>query len=247
MSVFLYKFFHNKTNDRIEEGKIPVPDDMNKWPDSWKVIRYKNYKLFPIIKLPVVQGVLWSLTQQRQSRKRPLPENRRYVTLENLSYIIRSSYGLQTNSVVDERQEKRVVPSAGHRYPLEIYVLLFRDTVDLQAGIYHYGVKDHVLEPVRIAPFTTKEIDIFSAEVAAKDANGVVCISAIFKRTIEKYGSRGYRYILFEAGHVAQNMLLAATEKDVALTPIGGSSERSFEHVIGLNSSYEGVVYTLFF
>jgi SagB-type dehydrogenase family enzyme len=74
----------------------------------------------------------------------------------------------------------------------------------------------------------------------------MICIASVFHRTIGKYGSRGYRYILLEAGHVAQNMLLAGTEKDMNIIPIGGVDEDVIERTLGLGSPKERVVYTLF-
>ena len=45
-----------------------------------------------------------------------------------------------------------------------------------------------------------------------REANLIFFLSAIFNRSQKKYGPRGYRYILFEAGHVAQNLCLVAAE-----------------------------------
>jgi SagB-type dehydrogenase family enzyme len=160
--------------------------------------------------------------------------------------MLQCCYGLQRDGG-EGRTENRAVPSAGHRYPLEIYIFFFKDTDEYRAGVYHYGVKEHLLEPVIIKPFSADDILSFSQEKFVNGANGFVCFSAVFNRTIDKYGSRGYRYILIEAGHVAQNLILAAKEKGVAIIPIGGSSEETIEQYIGLNSRYEGVVYTLFF
>jgi SagB-type dehydrogenase family enzyme len=245
MSVFLYKFFHNKTNDRIEEGKTPVPDDMNKWPDSWKIVSYKTYHLFKAISLPVIDGDVWKVANRRRV-SRVLMNNP--INLVALSYILRCGYGLQTENGIDNNQsEHRTVPSGGRRYPLEIYIILFKSVEGCEAGIYHYGVKSHVMEPVILEVIPQTTIDLISMQEVIKGVRGIICMSAAFDRTIEKYGSRGYRYILLEAGHVAQNMSLAATEIGVTLIPIGGSSEKVIEHIIGLNDSQEGVVYTLFF
>ncbi len=245
MSVFLYKFFHNKTNDRIEEGKTPVPEDVNEWLDSWKTIEYKHYTLFPSIPLPDVGGAVWSVTKNRRVSGRNVNEN--VVTLEKISYLLRCGYGLQSKDQGGDRKENRTVPSAGKRYPLDLYVLLFKHVGECGPGVYHYDVSSHGLEPVVQENISELMQSIITDQPSVCDAHGVICISALFERTIGKYGSRGYRYILLEAGHVAQNMLLAATEKNVVLIPIGGSSEKVLEQLIGLNSRYEGVVYSLFF
>ena len=71
-------------------------------------------------------------------------------------------------------------------------------------------------------------------------------MTGLFKRTTSKYGSRGYRFVLLEAGHVAQNMLLAGTEKGVNLIPVGGTNENVIEGMMGLGTLEERIVYTLF-
>ena len=75
----------------------------------------------------------------------------------------------------------------------------------------------------------------------------MICITSVFERVVEKYGSRGYRYMLLEAGHVAQNMLLAGTERGVNMIPIGACYEEPIEKKIGLISQNERLLYTLFF
>ena len=39
-----------------------------------------------------------------------------------------------------------------------------------------------------------------------RDASLVIFITGLFERSIVKYGERGYRFVLLEAGHVAQNL-----------------------------------------
>ena len=41
-------------------------------------------------------------------------------------------------------------------------------------------------------------------------------------RIAERYGERGYRYLLIEAGHIAQNFCLVATERGLGSVTIGG-------------------------
>jgi SagB-type dehydrogenase family enzyme len=245
MPFFLYSFFHRKTNERVEEGKIPIPENISEWPESWKTIEYKQYRVFPPIKLPTIGGTLLDIMKKRQATGKALSQNT--ITLDTLSYLVECGYGLQRDPEVPQRAEFRNVPSAGQRYPLELYIFLFKDIEGCPAGAYHYGIKEHAFEPVMRTPFSSEDIESFTQQKAIRGAHGMLCITGVFHRTVEKYGSRGYRYILLEAGHAAQNIALAATEKGIAIIPIGGSSEKMIESSLGLNARYEGVVYTLFF
>lgn len=245
MSIFLYLFFHNETNDRSEKGLIAIPKDKEKWPLSWKKISYKEYSLFKPIPLIDIGGRFWEILQKRRSNEGCILGNS--ITLEKIAFILKCGYGLQTSSKLSDRPENRTVPSAGKMYPLEVYLFLFQDTDGYKSGIYHYGIQGHVLEPVMFTEFSQEKIHSFCPQESVKNSQGMICLTSVFGRTTEKYGSRGYRYILLEAGHVAQNILLAGTEQKINFLPIGGSNEDTIEEFIGLGSSLERVVYTLFF
>jgi len=244
MSFFLYNFFHNETNDRSEKGTVMIPKDKELWPNSWKIVAYKNYSLFKSTPLLTIGGTLWNILRNRRSAQRYIVGN--IITQEKIAYILKCGYGLQ-DSVEKGREEHRTVPSGGKRYPLEVYIFLFQDVDTHSSGVYHYGVKHHVLEPVILITFSQKDIESFSSQEINKSAQGMICLTSVFHRSVEKYGSRGYRYILLEAGHVAQNMLLAGTEKNINISPIGGGNEEVIEKFLGLSSQQERVVYTLFF
>ncbi|MFZ1627063.1 MAG: SagB/ThcOx family dehydrogenase [Candidatus Moraniibacteriota bacterium] len=244
MAGFLYHFFHNETNDRTERGLVNIPEDIEDWPQEWKEIEHKRYLLLRPVPLPEAQTGLFELLSRRRSDKDSVLGN--VITLAVLAKILQCGYGLQ-KTVVAGRSERRTVPSAGQRYPLEIYPVLFKDIDGCKAGIYHYGVREHVLEPVTADGFTRDELLSYIRQEWLADVTGVICISAVLSRTTGKYGSRGYRYILLEAGHAAQNMLLAGTENDVNMVPVGGANEVDFERKIGLMDSNERIMYMLFF
>ena len=77
------------------------------------------------------------------------------------------------------------------------------------------------------------------------DANVIIALAAIFPRSQTKYGPRGYRYVLLESGHVAQNICLRAAELDLATLCMGGFVDSALNARLGLKAPYEGVVYTI--
>ena len=54
-----------------------------------------------------------------------------------------------------------------------------------------------------------------------------IIISAIFEKTMEKYGERGIRYVLLEAGHTAQNICLVCEEMGLKSCCIGAFDDRA--------------------
>jgi SagB-type dehydrogenase family enzyme len=67
----------------------------------------------------------------------------------------------------------------------------------------------------------------------------------MFWRTRFKYGLRGYRFALLEAGHVVQNVLLACTALGLAAVPVGGFYDRPVDALLGADGVNESVVYAV--
>jgi SagB-type dehydrogenase family enzyme len=166
------------------------------------------------------------------------------LALDDLAEILAGSYGLgRTISLLGGVEARaRPVPSAGGLYPLELYPLLSRvETVE--DGLYHYDVLDHTLERMRARLEPEALADAVIAAPLIRNANAVVFLSAVFDRTLHKYGARGYRYVLLEAGHVAQNICLLATERGLASLCVGGFMDARVNRLLELEPLTEAVVY----
>ena len=134
------------------------------------------------------------------------------ISLAELATLLRTGYGITgvTDSgplyIVD-----RAVPSGGGLYPLEVSVLV-RSVDGLPAGIYHYVPLADGLEQVRGEAVPPPLVSYCSWASRGPPRPPSSCVlSAVCERSLSKYGDRGYRYLLLEAGHVAQNLVLAAT------------------------------------
>ena len=67
----------------------------------------------------------------------------------------------------------------------------------------------------------------------------------MFGRSQKKYGTRGYRYVLLEAGHSAQNVCLRAAELGLGSLCMGGFEDARLNRMLGLEPAREGVVYAV--
>ena len=94
----------------------------------------------------------------------------------------------------------RAAPSAGALYPTELYVTL-QNVNGMNDGLYHYCPLEHVLTPLRTG-------QVFSA-LAGDEPIIRFYLTSILHRSAWKYGPRAYRYCLLDAGHMAENLLLA--------------------------------------
>ncbi|MBB2909820.1 SagB-type dehydrogenase family enzyme [Streptosporangium becharense] len=163
------------------------------------------------------------------------------IATADVAKVLRCAYGV-TRSNADGTYPRpfRTVPSGGALYPLELYVWA-RDVTGLGRGLHHYDPTTHELHD--LGPFEAGGCFVQKDLVAAAPA--VVLVSAIFQRSAYKYGERGYRFVLIEAGHAVQNAVLAACGRGLAAVPVGGYFDRELDALMGLDGLHESVVYTL--
>jgi SagB-type dehydrogenase family enzyme len=65
-------------------------------------------------------------------------------------------------------------------------------------------------------------------------AAAVFLLSAVERRTGQKYGSRAARYVHMEAGHAAQNLLLQAAALELGAVVIGAFDDAAVGSVMNL-------------
>jgi SagB-type dehydrogenase family enzyme len=169
---------------------------------------------------------------------------RREMPLAELAAILGEAYAItQLNRLPNGLSFfSRSVPSAGGLYPLEVYVLSQR-VKEVADGIYHYNIPNHHLEPLRMGNCFSELGGYLVDQYYLVNANAIIIFSAVFGRTLTKYGARGYRYILLEAGHAAQNLCLLAAEQGLGSLCIGGFFDARLNRFLGLDGTTEAAVY----
>jgi SagB-type dehydrogenase family enzyme len=138
----------------------------------------------------------------------------------------------------------RPSPSAGGLYPLELYVAT-QAVEGLVDGLYHYDARAHQLEVRRRVLLHAALADAILAPDVVRNSNLVIMISAIFQRTMWKYGERGYRYVYLDAGHLGQNLYLVATALGLGPVGIGGFFDEELNRLAGLTIGEEEVIYLM--
>ena len=187
---------------------------------------------------------LWQAISERRSGRRFAEEP---VAACDLAALLHAAYGVTQSPDPDDRLRVlplRAVPSGGALYPLELYVAALR-VEGLPPGLYHFdplkaslGVARDSLSAGEVAALSTYP-EIVSASAA------VIFVAAVFGRTRFKYGLRGYRFALLEAGHVGQNVVLTATALGLGAVPLGGYYDRLTDEFLELDGVNESTLYTL--
>jgi SagB-type dehydrogenase family enzyme len=162
---------------------------------------------------------------------------------ENLDCILTGAYGIIAPR--GNAPPHRTVPSAGALYPAELYVLV-RNVRDVAKGIWHYNPIESRMELIdsRAAAITEVNTAFVQAAIVERSAI-IVLITMAFERQTFKYGPRGYRFALVEAGHIAQNLILIAAELELAALPIGGLYEHVVDQALGIDGLSHGTVYAV--
>ncbi|HEX4694653.1 SagB/ThcOx family dehydrogenase [Sphingomonas sp.] len=136
----------------------------------------------------------------------------------------------------------RTSPSAGGLYPIEMFVAVYR-VDDVASGLYYVDFRGPSL--ARIGDEKTAEAAaacFIQTDVAASSAV-LVLFAAVFQRTTFKYGNRGYRFACIEAGHIAQNLNLAAVASGCAAHNLGGYRDRELDRLLDLDGLDQSVIY----
>lgn len=191
---------------------------------------------FPKSKLAFDDAVL-GRRSVREFGKAPL-------SLAAVAKLLHFSYGVTGElDAGAHRQSLRAAPSGGALYPLEIY-LLARKVRGLAPGIYHYSPIGNRLEQI-------SEDDPFPQLIRAahaeelRDAAIALALTGVSIKNRVKYGERGYRFMLIEAGHLAQNFLLAATALGLASYTIGGFVDDELDALLRIDGFEETSLYVL--
>jgi SagB-type dehydrogenase family enzyme len=201
---------------------------------------YKEYPDSKQIDLPPFDAIeTMDLMEALKKRRSIRHYSGKPLSREELSYLLWASGGIQR---VERGNAFRTAPSAGALYPIETYLLI--DSVEgVAAGAYHYSVKTHRLEELRLGQLGH---DIVLAALNQKmciEAAAIFIWTAIFYRSKWKYEERAYRYIYLDAGHIAGNLTLAATAAGLGTCQIGALFDDEVNSIIGVDGRDESVVY----
>ena len=206
--------------------ELPLPDGVSLIP-------------LPVHKDLTIPGIdLRKAVENRRSLRRYKEQS---LTLDELSYLLWMTQGVK--EVTKRPVTLRTVPSAGARHAFETYLLVNR--IDgLEAGLYRFAAGQHAL--VRLDASESINADL----TAACYAQGQVATSAVTflwvavtERMTWRYVERGFRYLLLDAGHVCQNLALAAEAINSGICPIAAYDDDAINQVLGLDGEAEWVVY----
>jgi SagB-type dehydrogenase family enzyme len=137
-----------------------------------------------------------------------------------------------------------MTPSGGARNPFEAY-LIVRSVSDLPSGMYHYSAVEHSLQ--RIPKNLPNEVaSMFANQTWMEDAPVILVLVAMFERSMFKYSDpNAYRVTMIEAGHIGQNIMLAATSMGLSACPTAALAHKELSSLFMVEGITHSPVYAI--
>ncbi len=163
------------------------------------------------------------------------------LTLEELSYLLWCTQGVK--GLRSQSATLRTVPSAGARHAFETYLLVNR-VAGLEPGLYRFLAIEHKLLPFVASPDVTREATLacFAQDFVAASAATFIWTAVTYRMTW-RYGQRGYRFLHLDAGHVCQNLYLAAQSIACGACAIAAFDDDALNGLLRLDGREQFVIY----
>jgi len=155
--------------------------------------------------------------------------------LEQLSQLLWASQGITDNMAF-----KRAVASGGALYPMDIYAVVGTESVNgLSTGNYHYEPEKHSVSKISEGDLRDSLAKASLSQMWMARAPLNLVITAEYSRICSKYGERGVRYAMIEAGHVGQNIFLQAEAMGLGAGIVGAFHDISVIQVMNIPNTHE--------
>jgi SagB-type dehydrogenase family enzyme len=163
------------------------------------------------------------------------------LTKVELAYLLWCTQGVKAKT--ERPVLSRTVPSAGARHPFETY-LLINKVESLQPGLYRYISTRHALIAMDMRENIAETIAHACLDQKHVLRSAVTFLwDAVTERTCWRYGERGFRYMHLDAGHVCQNLYLAAESIDCGVCAIAAFNDVLLNEAVQLDGTREFIIY----
>lgn len=138
----------------------------------------------------------------------------------------------------------RAAPSGGKSFPLECYFYA-ANCEQLPVGLYHFDSENAKVQLLKKGNHQNILAEAMVQQNIATGASLIFLFTGVFERSTAKYGERGYRMVLLEAGHVAQNINLAATALGWGCLNINAFFDRKIEDFLEIDGVNQSILYMI--
>lgn len=198
-----------------------------------------------VIELPAYDSVrllnndFMKLVKDRRSTREFKDEP---MGLDQLSWLLWATQGV--HGIFRGRvATRRTVPSAGSRHAFETYVFAF-NVKGLKKGIYRYLAIEHGLTLVKEADRLEELLsEACNNQAFIGKSAAAFAWTAIPYRSEWRYPLSAHKVLLLDAGHVCQNMYLAAGAIGFGTCAVAAYDQSSIDKLLGVDGDDEFTLY----
>jgi len=212
---------------------LPAPEIEKSFPMGTHLIQLPEPELLPDHQVSFLEMMELRSTIRQYSDEA--------LSMKDLSYLLWCTQGVKMS--LPGGGSMRTVPSAGARHALETYLYIQR-VEGLDAGLYRFLPLEHAL--ILLKPAETIETALLSGFKAAPmvKASAVTFMwGARLEAMTYAFDKRAYRYLFLDAGHVCQNLYLAAYTLNAGVCAVGAFYDAEINAALSLDGSNEFIVY----
>ena len=238
LRVFLKGHVGDWRGDTDQAKGVPPPPIQKPCPEDAALIDLVKPENLDVGNVPLA-GVVG----RRRSRRE---YSGAWLSNEELSFLLWCTQGISETVRNEEGKAVyclRTVPSAGARHPFETYLLINR-VAGIEPGIYRFLALEHKLVLIREdRGLPQAAADACYGQMFVGEAAVVFVWTAIPRRTEWRYGYVAHRMIAMEAGHVCQNLYLAAESIGAGACAVLGYDQERMDSLIGVDGTDEFTIY----
>ncbi|HQJ10045.1 MAG TPA: SagB/ThcOx family dehydrogenase [Deltaproteobacteria bacterium] len=155
------------------------------------------------------------------------------LTTEQLSQVLWAGQGITGGG------GKRTAPSAGALYPCFLYAAVGKGMVaGIEAGLYQYVPEGHSLSLISPGDIRDEIARSCLSQTWMAHAPVNIVICSDYGRITGKYGERGIRYAMIEAGSISQNIFLEAAALGLSAGIVGAYIDDELIRDMGIPKSH---------
>ena len=222
---------------QTDQGRgLPRAPAQKPYPEGSTLVDLCDPEKLTVGNMPVREAI-----GRRRSRRSYTADS---LSLEELSFLLWATQGVRQAAQLSEGvATTRTVPSGGSLHTFETYLLI--DRVDgVEHGLYRYLPLEHKLLFLRADPEMPRVVSD-----ACRGQNFVGQAAAVFMWTTNpyrmewRYSIVSHKIIALDAGHLCQNLYLAAESIGAGTCAIGAYFQDEMDGFLGVDGEDEFTIY----
>ncbi len=224
--------YRNLSRSDQEKGLPQPPLEIPPDPDK---------PIIDLIKPETIEVPPFDLRTAIEGRRSVRAYVREPLSLAELSFLLWCTQGVKRTS--GTYATFRTVPSAGARHAFET-CLLASNVDGLEPGLYRYLALSHRLQQLDTDPALAVRIAEACLNQQFILRSGVVFLwTAVPYRMTWRYSERGYRELHKDAGHVCQNLYLAAEAVGCGVCAIAAYDDDAMAEILKIDGVEQFLIY----